>query len=125
MYNLYKQNSIKHKIKLYEDEISNIKSSLNIKYSQILTNNQNNLQLLKQNSSLIQKNILNKFDSVLANILQSFEALKPGKQMKDSFAQITKDGKTLSVKKIKPGSNFTLETAELKIGAKALEVIKI
>jgi exodeoxyribonuclease VII large subunit len=117
----YKQNSIKHKMEIFADEISNMKYSLNLRYRYILTDNSQKIETLKNNISMVEKSILSRLQNTINSQISNYETLKPTKQIKDSFVQVTQYGKKSNLKSINSGDLFDLEDTNIKIRAKAIE----
>ncbi len=116
----YKQNSFLQKIELFQNETNALllryKESMEFilqkKEQEVLTSSERLHQKLSQ--------ILTQKEQRVLMLLDSFKANDPKKRVKESFAQIIKENKPVTLETIEPDEIFSLVTPKAKITAKAL-----
>jgi exodeoxyribonuclease VII large subunit len=123
--NLYKQNSIKNKIALQSKQVEVMMESFSMTMRYLLEQKSHEIEAIEQKLPFVQSQNLSRKQEQIQSLLQAFETLKPTKQLKESFVQITKKQKKTSLKKIKKDDLFELSDGELLVSAQALQVEKI
>jgi exodeoxyribonuclease VII large subunit len=123
--NLYRQNSIKNKIALQSKQVEAMMESFSMTMRYLLEQKSHEIQTIEQKLPFVQSQNLSRKHEQIQSLLQAFETLKPTKQLKESFVQITKKQKKTSLKKIKKDDLFELSDGELLVSAQALQVEKI
>ena len=84
-------------------------------------------EVLSLNERLNQKfaQIINQKEQRVSMLLESLLANDPRKRLKESFAQIVKDDKPVTLESIKPNETFSLITPTTKLTAKAISKTKL
>jgi len=116
----YKQNSFLQKIELLQNEAN----ALSLRYQEsmefILQKKEQEISTLKERLNQKISQTINQKEQRVSMLLESFLANNPQKKIKDSFAQIIKEGKPANLEDIKPDEIFSLVTPKTKIKAKAI-----
>ncbi len=121
----YKQNSFLQKIELFQNEANALK--LRYKESMEFILQKKEQEVLSLNERLNQKltQIFSQKEQRVSMLLESLLANDPNKRVKDSFAQIVKDDKPVTLESIKPNDTFSLITPTTKLTAKAISKTKL
>ncbi len=121
----YKQNSFLQKIELFQNEANALK--LRYKESMEFILQKKEQEVLSLNERLNQKfaQIINQKEQRVSMLLESLLANDPRKRLKESFAQIVKDDKPVTLESIKPNETFSLITPTTKLTAKAISKTKL
>jgi exodeoxyribonuclease VII large subunit len=125
LYYAYKQNSIMQKLTLFQNEITSLKLRYDETFAFQLEKKEQYLSTLYQYITEKQKQNINKKEQHLTVILQAIEANNPEKRVKESFAQIVKDKKPISIDLLKPDDIFELVSTKAKVKAKSISVINL
>ena len=121
----YKQNSFLQKIELFQNEANALK--LRYKESMEFILQKKEQEVLSLNERLNQKfaQIINQKEQRVSMLLESLLANDPRKRLKESFAQIVKEDKPVTLESIKPNDTFSLITPTTKLTAKAISKTKL
>ena len=121
----YKQNSFLQKIELFQNEANALK--LRYKESMEFILQKKEQEILSLNERLNQKfaQIINQKEQRVSMLLESLLANDPRKRLKESFAQIVKEDKPVTLESIKPNETFSLITPTTKLTAKAISKTKL
>ena len=121
----YRQNSFLQKIELFQNEANALK--LRYKESMEFILQKKEQEILNLNERLNQKltQIFSQKEQRVSMLLESLLANDPRKRLKESFAQIVKDDKPVTLKSIKPNDTFSLITPTTKLIAKAISKTKL
>lgn len=122
LYYAYKQNSIMQKLTLFQNEIA----SLHLRYKETMSfqfeKKEQNLSVLYRYITEKEKQIISKKEQNLMVALQTIEANDPKKRVKESFAQVVKENKPVSIDTLKQDDIFELISTKTKVKAKALQI---
>ncbi len=125
IYYAYKQNSFLQKIELYKKEID----SLLLRYKEVFDHNIQNKSLTISSliTLLTQKGaqIISSKEQKLISLIETYRSNDPSKRVKDSFAQITKDNKPISLDRLSEGDIVSLVNPLVKVDAKVLNLKKL
>jgi len=125
LYYAYKQNSFFKKIELYQNETKTLKLRYKESMEFIFQKKEQEIALLKDRLHQKQAQIISQKEQTLLLLLQTFQANNPNKRVKESFAQVIKDNKPISLESIQPDEIFSLLTPKTKLTAKAISTQKI
>ncbi len=100
---LLKQNSFDAKLSMYRSEIESLRKNFNNLFSLKLNQKRNQLEQLKD----------------------AYKLNDPSKKDKSGYAQISKDGKIISLEELKVGDIFSSQTSKVEIKAKVLQRIEL
>jgi len=120
LYFTYKQNSFFSKIELYKNETDALKLRYKESMEFIFQKKEQENTILKERLLQKQAQIINQKEQSLSLLFQTFQANDPVKRVKDSFAQVIKDDKPISLESIQPDEIFELITPKTKLTAKAI-----
>jgi exodeoxyribonuclease VII large subunit len=113
-------NSPKRKFENDLKEISFIKKSFEKSMYEVILKKQNEIpekEEFKRKAQIV----LNKKDFALKSLFNAFETLNPQNREKEGFGEIVKNGKKISLNKIKIDDIFSIVNTTTKITAKAIE----
>jgi len=102
-FELFRQNSYESKIEIYKNEIKNLKKSFDNFFTLSLNQKQNTLEQLKQ----------------------AYALNDPAKKDKTGFAQISQNGKLISLEKLKEGDMFLAQSPKVEITAEVKKTRKL
>lgn len=124
-FDLYKQNSYDVKLELQSLKLSNLITVFNEKYTQMLEAKKSYIKLTKESLNLKIHHQLGLRENYLSNLKNMYAIKEPTKESRFGYAQIIKDGKKISLEKIKKNEEFELQSPKTKIIAKALKIEKL
>jgi len=96
----FKQNSFENKFNFIQSNINDIKRNFNSFFKQIITKKEQEIKLL----------------------INSYESNHPNKKSKKGFAQVTKDDKIISIEDLKIDDIINLESSNVCVKTKVLEI---
>ncbi len=119
---LYEQNSIEMRIEQKKREISQLKERFNQSISFCIQNFSNALQPLHVRLSHQMQTIFSQKQNRLSALRENLSANDPKKRVISGFAQISKEGKVVSLEALHVDENFELMNEHLKITARAIKL---
>ncbi len=119
---LYEQNSIEMRIEQKKREISQLKERFNQSISFCIQNFSNALQPLHVRLSHQMQTIFSQKQNRLSALRENLSANDPKKRVVSGFAQISKEGKVVSLEALHVDENFELMNEHLKITARAIKL---
>ena len=117
---IFVSHSFESKISVYEKEIELLKKRYEQLFLNLLQNKTNQNDNFTQNLDFMLKKLLHVKESSLNSLTTIYEGSDPSKGIKDSFAQIVKDGKRSSLKDLHLDDEFELQNADESKKAKII-----
>jgi exodeoxyribonuclease VII large subunit len=119
----FAQNSIENRLKMKLDEVKQLKSMFNQKMSYSLENARRELMPLKQMIPRQMQTLLQRKEAQLKQLVNAFSLQDPKLKNKKGFAQISKNGKLISLEELKVSDAFELMTDKVSVKAHVDETI--
>ena len=120
IYYSFKQNSLPSKMEFMQKEINSLIENFHQKEMILLQENANLVTTIKKDITQRVATILLAKEQSLKFAIENFEANKPQKKLRESYAQIVKNNKPISLKDIQKDEIFELVSVDVKLKAKAM-----
>ena len=116
----YRLNSVLQRVKNAKESINNIRASIEFRVESIFDERGYQIKRLEENITFGLRQKMKSFESQVEMLKAKLLASNPEQKDKDGFAQITKDKKQISLKKIKIDDIINLESTSIVAQAKVI-----
>ena len=121
----FKRHGLEHRLSAQRQQINELRERLNTQIVMNLQRSSRDLLPLKERLGEVTHSILRQKNSMLTQLIETFESQHPKHKNKQGFAQIARDGKVIDLDALGVGDQFEAMNDKRVVRAEVVEIINL